>query len=212
MYELRRPCLPGRVDAAHHRAALGEENRMRWRHAVVAGLALGSATASAADPTIEDFGGVWRGTELRISGDAQGLALEPADLDMQIQTDGDGFQISSTGLARKDGVLAPHKIDARFTATDRPGVYAFEPGGSSFFGLFADPATGNPLQGETLLWARLAGPTLTVYSLAITDDGDFDLHRYARTLAEGGMDVQYTRRVANNRVVTLEGRVKAEGG
>jgi hypothetical protein len=185
---------------------------MRWRHAVVAGLALGSATASAADPTIEDFDGVWRGTELRISGDAQELALEPADLDVQIESERDGFRISWTGLARQDGVLAPQKIDAGFRATDRPGIYAFEPGGSSFFGLFASPATGNPLEGETLLWARLAGPTLTVYSLAITDSGDFGLDRYARTLLEGGLDVQYTHRISNNRVVTVEGHVKAEGG
>jgi len=186
---------------------------MSWRHVAVACLALASATASADDPTLADFDGAWQGTELQISGDARGLALEAEDLDVQIETGGGGFRISWTGLARQaGGALARHKIDASFALTDRPGVYAFEPGGSSFFGLFADPATGNPLEGETLLWARLAGATLTVYSLAITPDGGFDFDRYARTLGDGGMDVHYTHRMENNRVVTIDGRLEAKGG
>jgi len=186
---------------------------MRWRLSALAGLAVASATASAADPTIEDFGGSWQGTAVQISGDHQGLTLEPADLDTQIETRTDGFRISLIGLARKDGdALVPTKIDASFVPTDRPGVYAFEPGGSSFFGLFADPATGNPLDGETLLWARLDGPTLTVYSLAITENGGFDLNRYARSLDDGGLQVLYTHRMENNRVVTVAGRLEPKGG
>ena len=186
---------------------------MRWRHVAVAGLALASATASAADPTIADFDGAWQGAELQISGDARGLALEPEDLDVQIQAGAGGFRISWTGLARQPGGdLARHKFDATFALTDRPGVYAFEPGDTSFFGLFADPATGNPLEGEMLLWARLAGKTLTVYNLAITLDGGFDLDRYARTLGEDGMQVHLTHRMENNRVVTIEGRLAPQGG
>jgi len=186
---------------------------MRWRHVAVAGLALASATASADDPSLADFDGAWQGTELQISGDVRGLVLEPGDLDVQIETGPGGFRISWTGLARQaGGDLARHEFDASFDLTDRPGVYAFEPGQTSFFGLFADPATGNPLEGETLLWARLAGSTLTVYSLAITLDGGFDLDRYARTLGDGGMDVHYTHRMENNRVVTIDGRLAPKGG
>ena len=186
---------------------------MRWRLVALAGLALASATARAAEPTIADFEGAWQGTELRVSGDAQDLALEPEHLDVQIESGAAGFRISWTGLARQaGGDLARHKFDARFDLTDRPGVYAFEPGETSFFGLFADPATGNPLEGETLLWARLAGRTLTVYNLSITFDGGFDLDRYARTLSGDGMDVHYTHRMENNRVVTIEGRLKRKGG
>jgi len=186
---------------------------MRWRHVAVAGFVLASASAGADEPTIEDFAGAWQGTALQVEGDAQGLALAPEDLDVQIRTDGADVQISWTGLARQhDGGLERQKIDARFTRTDRPGVYAFEPGGSSFFGLFADPATGNPLEGETLLWARLAGSTLTVYSLSITFDGGFDLDRYARTLGDGGIEVHYTHRMENNRVVTIDGRLERKGG
>lgn len=188
---------------------------MRWQQIVVlAGFALAAAAAGAEEASLEDFNGSWQGTELRIGGDHQGLELTPEDLDVQIGSAGAGFQVSWTGLSRQPtGGLAPQRSEARFTRTERPGVYAFDPGDTSLLArLFADPATGNPLQGETLLWARLAGPTLTVYSLAIALDGRFDLDRYARTLRDGGMDVHYTRRMENDRVVTIEGRVEGKGG
>ena len=187
---------------------------MRWQHVVVAGLALAAAAARADDPAIGDFSGSWHGTELQISGDHGGLALAPEDLDAQIRGAGTGFQISWTSLSRQPGGgLAPQPTEARFVQTDRPGVYAFDPGDTSLLArLFADPATGNPLQGETLLWARLAGPTLTVYSLAIGLDGGFTLERYARSLSDGGLDIHYTHRVENDRVVTIQGRVTAKGG
>ena len=104
------------------------------------------------------------------------------------------------------------KIDASFAPTDRPGVFAFEPGSSSLLTrLFADPATANPLEGETLLWARLAGATLTVYSLEIDTDGGFDLDRYARTLTDQGMTVRYDHRIENDLILTVEGRLEARG-
>lgn len=188
---------------------------MSWRHgAVVAGLTLAAAPAAADDATIEDFTGSWQGAELEVSGDAGDLTLEPADLDVQIERDGAGFRMRWTSLARQDGgALARQDIDARFTPTDRPGVYAFTPGRSSLLSrLFADPETGNPLEGDALLWARLAGTTLTVYSLAIDYHGGLELDRYARTLSEDGLDVRYSHRMENDRILTIEGRAAAGGG
>ena len=112
-----------------------------------------------------------------------------------------------------DGALQPQSNQASFVATDRPGVYAFEPGNTSLLSrLFADPATGNPLAGQTLLWARLAGATLTVYSLAVNPQGGFELARYARTLQDGGLDIHFTERLENDRVITVAGRAEAGGG
>ena len=188
---------------------------MRWRHLiVVAGVALVSSHAAADDATIENFAGTWRGAEVEIESPDGELVLEPADLDVQIEGDGGGFQISWTGLVRKDGdAVERQKLDAQFTPTDRPGVFAFAPGGTSLLSrLFADPATGNPLAGQALLWARLAGQTLTVYSLAIDQHGGLELDRYARTLRDGGLDIHYSHRMENNRLVTVEGRAAAEGG
>jgi hypothetical protein len=188
---------------------------MRWRHVAVAfGLLLASASGAAADATMQDFSGDWRGVELRTSGNDKELQFTPEDLDVQIRGDDDGFHMTWTGFSRRDGgELTRQKTEASFTPTDRPGVYAFDPGAPSLLSrLFADPATGNPLKGETLLWARLVGPTLTVYSLAIGTDGGFDLDRYARTLTDEGMTIRYTRRIENDLILTIEGRLEAAGG
>jgi hypothetical protein len=188
---------------------------MNWRLlAVVAGAVLTAAPAAAADATIESFAGTWRGTALEVGGDAGDLALEPADLDVQIEADGAGFRMSWTSLARHDGgTLERQKVEARFTPTDRPGVYAFAPGGSSLLSqLFADPETGNPLEGDALLWARLTGSTLTVYSLAVDYHGGLELDRYARTISDAGLDVRYSHRMEDDRILTIEGRLAADGG
>lgn len=185
---------------------------MKWRHvALVVALALPSAGARADDATIQDFSGSWRGVEVSTSGDDGGLAFTPEDLNVQIRTDGAGFAMSWTGFSRTDdNKLARQEIEASFMPTDRPGVFAFDAGAPSLFSrLFADPATGNPLVGETLLWARLAGPTLTVYSLAIDDRGGFALDRYARSLTDQGMTARHTLRTENDLVLTIDGRLEA---
>jgi hypothetical protein len=190
---------------------------MNWRQVVaVIGLALTSGSARADEGAISRFFGEWHGTAVSITGPDHGLNLAPKDLDVGIQDDGNGFLLNWTALRRADqtgGEFVREAVDAKFVPTERPGVFAFEPGGSSLLSrLFADPATGNPLKGETLLWARLDGPTLTVYSLAINSHGGFDLDRYARTLSEGGMHVHYTHRMENDQVLTVEGQLKPAGG
>jgi hypothetical protein len=190
---------------------------MKRRHAVaVIGLLLTSGGAAADETAISRFFGDWRGTELSLSGPDHGLNLSSKDLDVQIRADGEGFDISWTALARSDssdGEVVREAVDAKFVPTERPGVFAFEPGGSSLLSrLFADPSTGNPLRGETLLWARLDGSTLTVYSLAINSRGGFDLDRYSRTLNDGSMSVHHTHRMEGDQVLTIEGRLKLAGG
>ncbi len=92
-------------------------------------------------------------------------------------------------------------------------MFAFDPGGGGLLAsLFADPATGNPLEGETLLWARVEGPTLIVYSLSINQKGGFNLERNARTVEHGAMTVRHSYRFENDRVVTIEGRLERVGG
>jgi hypothetical protein len=203
MYEVAARALPRQ---------LGEVG-MTWRHIVLAtGLALASTTVAAEDARIDAFKGDWHGTE--VSASDQTVTLAPVDLDIRLQVQGSGFHMAWTGFERQaDGRLARQAVDASFTPTNRPGVFAFDPGKPSLLSrLFADPATANPLKGETLLWARLEGPTLTVYSLAIDDHGGFDLDRYARTLTDHGMTVRYTHRVENDRILTVEGRLERAGG
>ncbi len=188
---------------------------MKWRLILVAtSLALASASAAANDTRIDDFYGNWQGVELQVTGADGVMAPTAKDLNVELRRADAGFEMSWIAFEREaGGVLKRHKFEASFTPTDRPGVFAFNPGKPSLLSrLFADPATGNPLKGETLLWARLEGGTLTVYSLAIDHHGGFDLDRYARTLTDGGMTVRYTHRIENDLMLTIEGRLEKAGG
>jgi hypothetical protein len=184
---------------------------MRWRRALAAStLLVGPCAASADQVTIEDFVGRWRGTEVSIDAPEQTPKLAASDLGMTITEANDGFQIRALALGREpDGTLAARPLEAAFAPTEIPGVFAFAPGsGSLLSSLFADPAVGNPLQGDTLLWARLQDDTLHVYSLAIDPAGGFALEHSTGRLTDDGMVARYELRSQNDRIAIVEGRLE----
>jgi hypothetical protein len=186
---------------------------MGSRHFLVAlGLLLAPGPAVAAE--IHDFFGDWRGVEVSIDGDpGQSLQLSATDLDMAIAGQGRGFRVRAFGLAREpDGTLVLRPIDAIFAPTETPGVFAYEPASGSLLSrLFADPTRGNPLQGDTLLWARLQDDALHVYSLAIDDRGGFALEHSTGQLTKDGMTARYVLRLENEQIVMVEGRLERAG-
>jgi len=182
------------------------------------GLLLGASPAWAQGGLPKAFYGTWNGVSLSSSGGAESLEFNPDDLDVQIEPDGDGFQMRWTSLTHTEhddahSELVRQPVDARFTPTDRPGVFAFNPKDSSILlGLFGDPATNNPLEGEPLLWARVDGQSLSVYGLVIGSDGNFDLYQHVRTLTDDGMIAVHTHRTEHDPAVELEGRLERDGG
>jgi hypothetical protein len=189
-----------------------EEHCMASRHIVAAlGLALAPSVAVAAD--LDDFFGSWRGVEVSIDAPQQPLELKPADLEMSIAGERGGFRLRSFSLARgRDGGLLLRPFDALFVLTETAGVFAYQPAAGSLLArLFADPSTGNPLEGDTLLWARLQDDVLHVYSLAIDDRGGFALEHTIAQLAEDGMVTGLSLRLENEQIVTVEGRLERAG-
>ena len=188
---------------------------MRWRHALATtALLIGPCAASAADQvTIQDFFGRWRGTEVKVDAAEQAPKLAPSDLDMTIAGEDGGFRIRALALGREqDGALVGRPLEATFTPTDVPGVFAFAPAaGSLLSSLFADPTVGNPLEGDTLLWARLQDDSLHVYSLAIDPGGGFALEHSIGRLTEDGLLARYELRSENDRVARVEGRLERAG-
>ncbi|MGH6901992.1 MAG: hypothetical protein ACREIR_04565 [Geminicoccaceae bacterium] len=186
---------------------------MGSRHILAAlGLLLAPGAAVAAE--IDDFFGDWRGVEVSIDDDAgQSLQLAATDLDMAIAGQDGGFRIRGFGLARKpEGALVLRPIDAMFAPTETPGVFAYEPAAGSLLSrLFADPTLGNPLEGDTLLWARLQDDALHVYSLAIDDRGGFALEHSTGQLTKDGMTARYVLRLENEQIVMVEGRLERAG-
>ena len=187
---------------------------MTWRHVLAAIVLLTAPFSTRADAQIDDFLGTWRGVEVDVEGAEQPLKLTPADLDMTITDENGGFRIRALALGREpDGSMVMRPMEAAFAPTETPGVFAFDPGtGSLLSSLFADPAVGNPLKGDTLLWARLEGDILHVYSLAIDPGGGYALERSTGRLTEDGMVTTYELRFENDRVVTVEGRLERAGG
>ena len=189
---------------AHGRlaGAPGREGKrgMTWRHVLAAiALLVGPCAAHADDVQIEDFFGKWRGVEVDIDGAEQAPKLTPADLDMAITDADGGFGIRAFALGRApDGTLVGRPIEATFAPTETPGVFAYAPEtGSLLSSLFADPAVGNPLEGDTLLWARLQDDTLHVYSLAIDPGGGYALEHSTGQLTGDGMVTRYELRSEN---------------
>jgi hypothetical protein len=167
------------------------------------------APAWAADArSIDSFLGRWSGDEILSGNDA----LTPDALDLRIDKDGGGFSVTWHDLGGSGG----DRIQARFLPTDRPGVYEFAPESGSFLSrMFASPATGNPLKGETLLWARLDidQPILAVYSMSVDRSGGMDLDHYAWTRTESGLRLTFSQRTQGDSTERrIEGDLVAAGG
>jgi hypothetical protein len=186
---------------------------MTWRHAVAVMVLLTAPCAAHADAEIANFLGEWRGVEVSVGGAEEAPKLSPSDLDTAITEENGGFRFRGLALGREpDGTVVPRQMDATFAPTDTPGVFAFAPGsGGLLSSLFADPAVGNPLKGDTLLWARVAGDTLHVYSLAIDPKGGYALEQSTGKVAGDSMVANYALRLENDRVVTVEGRLERAG-
>ena len=166
--------------------------------------------------TIDDFVGDWRGVEVSIDAPGQSPKLAPADLDMTISRGRTGASGSVPfALGREpDGALRPSPLGGGVRA-DRQ-CRACSPSirgtGSLLSSLFADPAVGNPLEGDTLLWARLQDDTLHVYSLAIDPTGGFALEHSTGRLTErrhGGAVRAALPRTTGSLIV--EGRLERAG-
>jgi hypothetical protein len=186
---------------------------MTGRQALAAILLLIAPCAARADASIENFLGQWRGVEVSVGGTEAAPKLAPADLDMAITEEDGGFRVRALALGREpDGTMVPRQMDASFAPTETAGVFAFEQGGGGLLSsLFADPAVGNPLEGDTLLWARVADDSLHVYSLAIDRAGGYALEHATGELAGDGMVTRYELRLQNDRIVTVEGRLERAG-
>jgi hypothetical protein len=204
------------MDADPVRASPSEAGMRRSALATLIGLSIGGLPieiggAAAEDMALADFFGSWRGT----AAEAEGLpGIRPEALNVTIHEDGAGFRMRWMTLASKpDRAGASREIEVSFDPTGQPGVFAYrEEPGSLLDRLFASPASSNPLEGETLLWARLIGPSLTVYSLVIDDGGGFRLDRHERILKDGAMSYVGSRRTGDGHILSVQGRLEPAKG
>jgi len=143
----------------------------------------GAARAQDASPGA--FFGSFQGSGFAENRDSIYFGATVRDLDVTITPAGDGFTITWTTVIRGGGDPTRPNVRRKtrtvsFRPTGGPGVYRGAP-------------SGDPLSGKSLVWAKIAGHTMTVFILDIDATGDYQVQSYARTLTGLGMDLLFTR-------------------
>lgn len=161
-------------------------------------LAMAGAV-SAASLNIKAFYGKFQGGGVAENDDSLYFGVTARDFDVDIQPAGQGFSVTWTSVIRGGGV--PEKPQSRrktstrtFKASARPGIWqAVE--------------SKDPVNGGELCWARIKDNTLTVYLMVLSDDGAYELQKYARTLLPTGMEMTFTRLRDGEKVRQVKGRL-----
>ena len=168
------------------------------RALVVAVALLWAGAAPAKDLAIAAFTGQWRGNALSESADSVYFQLTTRDLDVQIDTVGEGFSISWHTVQRKKG-------DPRNpTAVSKTSKLTFVPAGKP--GVWRASDAADPM-GSGYAWARIRQNTLSVSIMQIGDDGTFELQTFDRTLSGEGMTLTFARYRDGEKVRTAKGRL-----
>ncbi|USG62240.1 hypothetical protein NBZ79_04520 [Sneathiella marina] len=159
------------------------------------------AISSANDVPISAFKGDWRGNAISENNVSVNFPITSRDIDVDIRPDASGgFNITWRTLLRQKGNPAsPNEVlketTLTFVNTDKPGVWKDSKGGDVY-------------AGDTVSWAQIRKQTLTIYVMAMSDTGDYDMQVYKRTLTGLNMELDFTairdgavRRTAKGRLI-----------
>ncbi|NSY38175.1 hypothetical protein [Leisingera sp. ANG59] len=148
-------------------------------------LAAGQGLAAG----ISQFVGEYSGSVEIVKADGD---TDPRDMSVVIREMKKGFTIKWTSTTEKDdGRRKSKTYEIEFQKTGRNGVYS----AAMTRNVFGHSVPLDPMEGEPFVWGRITGGTLTVFSLFIHPNGDYEMQQYDRTLAEGGLDLVYTARL-----------------
>lgn len=123
-----------------------------------------------------------------ISSSQEGLSER--DLSVAIRPEGKGFTVDWTTITRRtDGTAKRKAYSISFHPSGRDNIY----GAAMKSNMFGGRVPLDPLKGEPYVWARIAGDTLSVYAMQITDSGGYEMQVYDRTLTETGLELRFSR-------------------
>ncbi|MBW4708152.1 hypothetical protein KX928_10175 [Roseobacter sp. YSTF-M11] len=152
------------------------------RGVLIAALMLSAAAAQA---DISRFVGTYYGSADVTSADG---TKQPRDMDVEISETKEGFRVSWTSTTyRPDGTAKEKSYSIEFVPSDRGEVYA----SAMKRNVFGHDVQLDPMKGEPYVWSRINGDTLSVYSLFVAEDGGYEIQQFNRTLAEGGLKLDY---------------------
>lgn len=148
-------------------------------------VAVWSGLAHAAE--IADFVGSYSGSANLVNADG---TKTPRDMSVRIEESRGGFNVRWTSTSyRADGRVKEKTYSIDFRPSDRDGIYS----AAMTRNVFGHAVQLDPMRGEPFVWGRIDGATMTVYSLFVDDAGGYELQQYDRTLAEGGLMLEFSR-------------------
>ncbi len=143
----------------------------------------GAAFASDIAPFVGDYVGSANVV------DADGTSV-PRDMSVSIQETDHGFNVSwKTVTYKADGRVKERAFSVDFRPSARDHIYS----AAMKRNVFGHEVPLDPMKGEPFVWGRIVGDTLTVFSLFIDHEGEYELQQYDRTLAEGGLNLSFSR-------------------
>ncbi|WP_340150424.1 hypothetical protein [uncultured Sneathiella sp.] len=152
---------------------------------VLAVVMAAPATAMAKDLPISAFKGDWRGNAVSESNVSVSFPITSRDIDVNIKPTAEGdFSITWRTLLRQKGTPGdPTEVlketTLTFVKTDKGNVWK-------------DSNSGDVYAGDTVSWAQLEKQTLTIYVMAISASGGYDMQIYKRTLTGVNMQLDFT--------------------
>lgn len=138
-----------------------------------------------AQAEIARFVGSYEGSAEVTSADG---SAQKRDMSVKISETKEGFTVYwKTSTYRPDGSTKEKAYSVEFVPSDRGDVYA----SAMKRNVFGHDVQLDPMKGEPYVWSRINGDTLSVYSLFVTEDGGYEMQQFNRTLAEGGLELDY---------------------
>ncbi len=149
-------------------------------------FALLSVPVSAGAATIADFVGSYKGTADILLEDG---TTQKRDMSVDISETKKGFKVEWSSITYKsDGRAKEKTYSVDFIPTDRSGVFA----AAMRKNVFGHEVQLDPMKGEPYVWSHLHGDTLTVFSLFVDEQGEYEMQQFSRTLAEGGLQLEFS--------------------
>lgn len=154
-------------------------------HFILVVMAMVVLSGHSAIADISRFVGEYTG---RAEVETRAGGISARDMNVEIRETRDGFIVAWTSSTEKsDGRRKTKSYKIEFQPSGRAGVYA----AAMKRNVFGHTEQLDPMKGEPYVWSRITGDTLTVFSLFVAPNGDYEMQQYDRTLAKGGLQLDF---------------------
>ncbi len=137
--------------------------------------------ARASAHEVSDFLGQYSGSAEVTQSDG---TRDLRNLSVVISETKNGFEVQwSTVTEKEDGRRKEKSYTVEFIRSDRRGIFS----AAMHRNVFGHEVQQDPMKGQPYVWARLTGDTLTVFSMFIHQNGDYEMQQYDRSLTAEGL-------------------------